>query len=744
MKYNKHDIPEINELYNYRNDNNRIISSFSSGEIKVFYCDPSIMEEVLSYVDGKNTFDKIEERFKDRYPIREIRNFLLNILNEGVIKVSQTKSKSKFKPRILVIGDGLFGCEFDKFKDSYHITTFKFLEDISPYDFDVAIFAPSNCTYEDLLSVNKKLYDYNKPYIQVNFDGIDMVVGPLVIPNKSACLECILSSKLNNINTSLSNDDKIVIDDLKSLKYSYSFSNTSTEIQKSVISYLVDVVINEITKHFNGFSSELINGQYFFKNTSLDLHKNVILPTTYCNLCKGMNKNYVKINTENELKEILETCSTPLFYDDIKYKIGGIRSKTESETKEILDSELKKLGPSIKIEFDEGNPFKDIAPSFSSYSNKISTGLSYILDSDMGSGKGLTKTQAYFSAGFELIEHIGSQYTGNVPIIAAKYKDVKNFAIDVPYLASTIMNTNTAYEKFDENVEIDWVVATSLSSADKKLVPAFLVFMFDVELKGTLFTTASSGLAAGATLEDAILQGLFEVIEHDAWIIGQSNPYILPIVDYMSSKSEKVKEIVGKIKSMGYDIITRDYTNDLTIPVFRTFITNRKDFSQYSYNGIGCHILPEVALERSITEAAQFCDSIFGGSKSSLITKDVLSTSLVSLYNQHFVVNKDVLGKTDKKTLIGEPIFEFNSSYDLIQKITTLIKDKIGGDVYFVELTKPDMDVKVVRTIVTGEIQRMNHPIISASKRLFEFGIRCGYSKKPTTYEELYMGAYQH
>jgi len=43
MKYNKHDIPEINELYNYRNDNNRIISSFSSGEIKVFYCDPSIM-----------------------------------------------------------------------------------------------------------------------------------------------------------------------------------------------------------------------------------------------------------------------------------------------------------------------------------------------------------------------------------------------------------------------------------------------------------------------------------------------------------------------------------------------------------------------------------------------------------------------------------------------------------------------------------------------------------------------------
>lgn len=343
-----------------------------------------------------------------------------------------------------------------------------------------------------------------------------------------------------------------------------------------------------------------------------------------------------------------------------------------------------------------------------------------------------------------MIEHISIQYTGDVPVIAAKYKDVKKFAIDMPYLASTIMNTNTAYEKFDEDIETDWVVATSLSSTSKKLVPAFLVFMLDVELKGTLFGTASTGVASGATLEDAILHGLFEVIEHDGWLIGQANPYILPVVDYTSSSSTKVRELVAKVKSMGYDIITRDYTNDFTIPVFRTYITNRENFSQYSSNGFGCHVLPELALERSITEAAQFCDSLFGSSKSSLLTKNVLSTSLVNLYNQHFLVNKDILGKTDRKTIIGKSILEFNSSYDLIQKLTKLIKEKIGGDVYYVEMSKPGMNVKVVRTIVTGEIQRMNHPIISTSKRMFEFGIRCEYSDKKMTYEELFMGDYQH
>lgn len=125
-----------------------------------------------------------------------------------------------------------------------------------------------------------------------------------------------------------------------------------------------------------------------------------------------------------------------------------------------------------------------------------------------------------------------------------------------------------------------------------------------------------------------------------------------------------------------------------------------------------------------------------------MITLPVLSKSLVNLYNQHFLVNKDILGKTDKTTTIGEPICDLNSSYDVINNVAKLVKDKVGGDVYYVELTKPGMNVKVIRTVITGDMQKMNIPLISASKRMFEFGIRCGYSDKKTTYEELFMGKY--
>lgn len=525
--------------------------------------------------------------------------------------------------------------------------------------------------------------------------------------------------------------------------------NVPKDIEKNKIEYIADILIKDVTNFINGSSSKFLDYQYLFDLDFFNYIKEEKLPTTYCNFCKAFNKKYIVFDSNYmDFDFILnERFKTNLIKSDIKYKIGGIRSRSEYETKKALELELDRLGAKIRIEPAYGNPFNDnnTIHCYNSFIEQTSKSkYPYLFRKNEGAGKGLTKSQSYFSAAFELIEHVGLQYTGDITIVCAKYTDVKEIAIDLPYLATTIMNNNTIFDNFDENMEVDWVVATSLTNGSKKLVPAFLIFMYDVELKGVLFGGTSNGSAIGVTLEDAILHGLFEAIERDAWLIGQSNPYILPIVDYESITNIKIKKIISKIKNMGYEIITRDYTNDLKIPVFRTWIVNRNDYSRYAYNGFGCHVSPEIALERSITEAVQVDDwSISEGElESDMITPQLLSKSLVNLYNQHFLVNKDIFGKTDRKTIIEEPIFEMNSSYEVIKNVANLIRDKVGGDVYYVEMTKPGMNVKIARTVITGDFQKMNVPLLSASKRMFEFGIRCGYSDKKTTYEELFMGNY--
>ena len=91
VKYNKYDIPVINKSYSYQNDSNRVISS-TSGEIKVFYCDPILLEDVLLSIDGKNTFKQIEDIYKVKYQVKEVENFLTTLLDEGVIEIYNSES----------------------------------------------------------------------------------------------------------------------------------------------------------------------------------------------------------------------------------------------------------------------------------------------------------------------------------------------------------------------------------------------------------------------------------------------------------------------------------------------------------------------------------------------------------------------------------------------------------------------------------------------------------------------------
>ena len=272
----------------------------------------------------------------------------------------------------------------------------------------------------------------------------------------------------------------------------------------------------------------------------------------------------------------------------------------------LLDNVLENMGVVIFVERAKSNPFDCVIPCYvatleASHKNKTP----YYFKKARTHGKGMTETQAYFSASFEMFEHISSYYLGDIPLVEASYKEVKSLAIDMDAVSASIRNYHTAYDKFSESSPIDWVWAKSLITGEDKLVPASMVFMGDIELKGRFYGGTSSGLAAGASLKDAILQATFEVLEHDAWMIGQMNQIPLPFIDYSTSENERLKECISSVKAMGYQVFCRDYTNDIGLPVFRTWIMNPCNFTHFAYSGFGASIYPEIALERSFTEAMQ-------------------------------------------------------------------------------------------------------------------------------------------
>ncbi|MDC2866698.1 YcaO-like family protein [Bacillus sp. BP-3] len=331
-------------------------------------------------------------------------------------------------------------------------------------------------------------------------------------------------------------------------------------------------------------------------------------------------------------------------------------------------------------------------------------------------------------------------------MVEASYKDVTQNAIEMNTIAESIQNKNTSYDKFNPDTAIDWVWAKSLVKDDYKLVPALMVFMDDVNTKGRFYGGSSTGLASATTIEDAILHALLEIIEHDAWMVGQANQHVLPRLDYMTSTNKVLKERIDMVKDMGYEVITRDYTNDLEIPVFRTWIVNPNNDTHFAFSGFGASISPEIALERSVTEAMQ-SDALVDPNNplNNSISGAKLLSRVNSIYSLPYLYKKDIAGKAPSISMLDKPSLKIKSVNQAIQHIIKQLKKKIPGcDVLYVDLTKDFINIPTVRVIVTGDIQRLNHPLISVSPRTLNFGINMGYSNTPATYRELYLGDYPH
>ena len=122
-----------------------------------------------------------------------------------------------------------------------------------------------------------------------------------------------------------------------------------------------------------------------------------------------------------------------------------------------------------------------------------------------------------------------------------------------------------------------------------------------------------------------------------------------------------------------------------------------------------------------------------------------MRTSRDSLFGMYYFQKKDIEGEAIYKSITDLPS-ERVSSVDMalevaLKKLRNAMPD---CDVLFVDLTRQEFGVPAVKVIVTGDIQRLSEPLVTVSKRLYEFPEKMAYTNKRFSYKELYLGPYQH
>jgi ribosomal protein S12 methylthiotransferase accessory factor len=129
---------------------------------------------------------------------------------------------------------------------------------------------------------------------------------------------------------------------------------------------------------------------------------------------------------------------------------------------------------------------------------------------------------------------------------------------------------------FDERTPFRWVRTTSLTSKDTRYIPLQLVSLKYIARDAHepfIRMPLSTGGAAGATLDEALLAGVLEVIERDAYMIGWLNQIAGNRVDIHSSP--KLREVADLFKRYHLELHIVELPTDFSIPVFLSIVIDR-------------------------------------------------------------------------------------------------------------------------------------------------------------------------
>ncbi|GAB1642142.1 YcaO-like family protein [Krasilnikovia sp. MM14-A1259] len=226
-------------------------------------------------------------------------------------------------------------------------------------------------------------------------------------------------------------------------------------------------------------------------------------------------------------------------------------------------------------------------------------------------GKGVTAELARLSAMLESVEiwHVEQPMPPAVTGTPAELAD--RLGYDVAALA------RSAPSLLHDALPLAWVPGRSLGDGTPTLLPRDVVRLSleaPTDWQPPVFFSSTNGLASGNTRVEAVLHGLYEVIERDAVTASVQGGDRGVRVDPRSGGV--ADDLCTAIERAGVAMEVRLLPSGTGLPVFLAWLSC-DDYPAAMY-GFGCHLDPEIALTRAITEAAQTRLSYVAGARDDL------------------------------------------------------------------------------------------------------------------------------
>lgn len=296
---------------------------------------------------------------------------------------------------------------------------------------------------------------------------------------------------------------------------------------------------------------------------------------------------------------------------------------------------------------------------------------------------------------------------------------------------------NVVPPRLDADTVTDWTPVWSLTRSRHVYLPTALLYYGKAvgRRERTDIVADSNGCAAGNTLEEAILQGFFELVERDAFATWWYNRLRMPGVDLDSFGDDYLAGAGEYYRGLNRDLWVLDVTSDLGIPSFVALSRRNDQAAEDIIYGAGAHTDPQVAALRAVCELNQFLNWVQGtgpgGAGYRVDDPQCLGwwRNATLAGHPYLVPARDVAarGRSDY------PVAKTTDLREDVERCRGLVEAK-GMELLVLDQTRPDIGLPVVRVIVPG----MRHYWQRfAPGRLYDVPVQMGWCERPLTEAEL-------
>jgi ribosomal protein S12 methylthiotransferase accessory factor len=364
-------------------------------------------------------------------------------------------------------------------------------------------------------------------------------------------------------------------------------------------------------------------------------------------------------------------------------------------------------------------------------------------------GKGVTPAQAETSAMCEAIERYSGHFHGDEERVRGSLRSLGERAIhpnDCQLYHERQYRTRAEWNpahapfqfvsrEFDPDTETDWTPVWSVTEQRHRLLPTgMLYFSTPPQSGGRLLLADSNGNAAGGTLEDAVLQGLLELVERDGVALWWYNRTRMPAVDLASFGDPWIDELRAVYAELRREVCVLDVTSDLQVPTM-VAVSRRTDRPREEIMfGFGAHLDPRIALRRALTELNQMMPALVEAGEFGRYAGD--DPDALRWWQDATVANQPYLvpdPATPPRTPAG---YGYTPSQDIHAGITLIQRRlaALGMPLLVLDQTRPDIGLPVVKVIVPG----LRHFWARfAPGRLYDVPVALGRLATPTHYDDL-------